>query len=129
MKAAMHVESLERYLVWFMRLMAVVFFTLGLYNCGLILDVAGNNYFLHLSLLQQTLIGFFAVANIVAAIGLWLTSSWGAVVWLFVAVADMIIHAFFHKFALTPLPLLIFHAASMGVYLWLSIQIARQRSF
>lgn len=124
----MHDESLARYLVWYMRLMAVVYLFLGLHQWYVILDVAGQGQFVSYSLPQQVSTGYFAVINLVAAVGLWLTSSWGGVVWLGAALTDLVMHAFFSDLAMTPLFMVIFHLCSMLLYLALSVQLSRQRS-
>lgn len=128
MTPALHVENLEKYFVWFMRLLAVVFFILGLRQWLLILDVSHEHRFLAMLLPQQANVGYFAVVDIVAAVGLWLVSTWGAVVWLLAALSDIVIHSFFPELAITPRFILIFHITSMLMYVWLTTQIIRLRA-
>jgi hypothetical protein len=70
-------------LVWFMRTMAVVWIAKGLFAWTIVL---GINHavadFRELPVVAQALIGFFAVADLMAAVGLWLAAPWGGVLWL-----------------------------------------------
>ena len=53
-----------------------------------------NNFTLH-SLPWQTATVYFAVIDLVAAVGLWLAAVWGAVVWLTAAVSMAAVEVFF----------------------------------
>ncbi|MES2906275.1 MAG: DUF6163 family protein [Pseudomonadota bacterium] len=125
---SLHIENLERYLVWFMRLLACMFFILGLRQWLIVLDPWHDNAFINMQTPQQVSGGFFAVLDLVAAVGLWLVSSWGAVVWLVTALSDIVIHSFFPELAMTPRFMLIFHIGSMLMYVWLTVQIVRLRA-
>lgn len=75
-------------LVWFMRLLALLWMVQGLSTWALML-LGGENgpgLLAQTTDLGTTALIFFAVLDLVAAVGLWLTASWGGVVWL-VAVA------------------------------------------
>src|ERR1700722_10836988 len=65
-------------LVWFMRTMAVVWITKGLFAWTVVL---GINHavadFLELPPVMRGMIGFYAVADLMAAVGLWLPAPWG----------------------------------------------------
>jgi uncharacterized membrane protein (DUF2068 family) len=128
MTGALHVEILERYFIWFLRLLAVVYFLLGLQQWLLILDVPHTGLFMQMNMPQQAASGFFAVVNLVASVGLWLTSSWGSVVWLVAALCDIVLHGFFPELAMTPRFMLIFHSCSMLMYVFLVTQLAKHRS-
>jgi uncharacterized membrane protein (DUF2068 family) len=41
---------------------------------------------------------YFAVMDLVAAIGLWLTSTWGGVLWLLAVMSHLILAVFFPRF-------------------------------
>ena len=73
-------------LVWFMRTMAVVWIAKGLFNWTILLgaDPAMANI-LELSGPMAAAVCFFAVADLVAAVGLWLAAPWGGVLWLLCA--------------------------------------------
>ncbi len=70
-------------LLWFMRTLAVVWLAKGLLNWAVLLGAAPRLGVLQ-SLpapIQATTI-FLAAAELVAAVGLWLASPWGGVIWL-----------------------------------------------
>ena len=68
----------------FLRVMAGVSMLKGLYHwarvCGI--GVGPNELFAYQSIAWQTATVFFAVIDLVAAVGLWLAAAWGAVIWL-----------------------------------------------
>jgi hypothetical protein len=78
-------------LVWFMRTMAVVWITKGLFAWTVVL---GINHavadFLELPPVMRGMIGFYAVADLMAAVGLWLAAPWGGVLWLICAASEVI---------------------------------------
>ncbi len=80
-----------RRLVLFLRVMAGVSIIKGLYHwsrvCGIGVDA--NDGFQYHSIAWQAATVFFAVIDLVAAVGLWLAAAWGAVIWL-TAVASML---------------------------------------
>ena len=80
-----------RRLVLFLRVMAAVSMLKGLYHwsrvCGIGVDA--NDVFQYHSIAWQAATVFFAVIDLVAAVGLWLVAAWGAVIWL-TAVASML---------------------------------------
>ena len=80
-----------RRLVLFLRVMAGVSMLKGLYHwsrvCGIGVDA--NDVFQYHSIAWQTATIFFAVIDLVAAVGLWLAAAWGAVIWL-MAIASML---------------------------------------
>jgi fatty acid desaturase len=80
-----------RRLVLFLRVMAGVSIIKGLYHwsrvCGIGVDA--NDAFEYHSIAWQAATVFFAVIDLVAAVGLWLAAAWGAVIWL-TAVASML---------------------------------------
>ena len=80
-----------RRLVLFLRLMAAISMCKGLYHwaevCGI--GLGETQPFENHSIAWQTATVFFAVIDLVAAVGLWLAAAWGAVIWL-TAVASML---------------------------------------
>ena len=80
-----------RRLVLFLRVMAGVSMLKGLYHwsrvCGIGVDA--SDVFQYHSIAWQAATVFFAVIDLVAAVGLWLAAAWGAVIWL-TAVASML---------------------------------------
>ena len=70
-------------LVVFLRVMAVLSMAKGLYHWAIVCGIAGPpDGFEYQPTPWQTATVFFAVIDLVAAVGLWLAAAWGAVVWL-----------------------------------------------
>ncbi len=76
-------------LVWYMRTMAAVWLAKGVFNWFVVLGVASRfGDFAMLPRALQISIGFFAAADLAAAIGLWLAAPWGGALWLLTAAAE-----------------------------------------
>ena len=80
-------------LIWYMRILAALWMVGGLMQWALILGVgtADPNAFDALPDGVQLAVAFFAVIDLLAAIGLWLTAAWGGVVWIFAAAAQIVL--------------------------------------
>jgi hypothetical protein len=74
-------------LLAFMRLAACYWLAKGVLHWATIIGL-GEVDFPTLRLSRQGIVIGFAVMDLVAAVGLWLTSSWGAAVWLVVLFVD-----------------------------------------
>ncbi len=115
-------------LVLFLRVMAGVSMLKGLYHwaavCGFI-GAEDGGFFGHSSQWQTATI-FFAVIDLVAAIGLWLAAPWGAVVWLTAGVSMAVIGLFFQQVYGGQLAVVLFEGAMIAAYLFLAIQAARE---
>lgn len=86
-----------RRLVLFLRLIAGLSLLKGLYHWALVLgigDGAGST-FESSSMPWQAATVFFAVIDLVAAVGLWLAAAWGGVVWLTAAISMAAIELMF----------------------------------
>lgn len=65
---------------------------------------------------QSTII-FFAILDLVTAIGLWLLSSWGTVMWLFRSLAQVVMYSVFPMvFGRSPTEV-VFYISAIAVYL------------
>jgi hypothetical protein len=115
-------------LVLFLRVMAVLSMGKGLYHwagvCGFI-GAAEGGFFGH-GPQWQTATVFFAVIDLVAAVGLWLAAPWGAVVWLTSAVSMAVISVFFQQVYGEQLAVVGGEAVVIAIYLLLAIQAARE---
>lgn len=77
-------------LIWFMRLTALLWLGKAVATWATILDVLpGAPRFEDVPVGRQTVIVYFAVIDAMAAVGLWLTSAWGGVVWLLAATSAL----------------------------------------
>ena len=84
-------------LVLFMRVVAALWMFQGLMQWKLIL--APEDLPLDaLSTPVASAVAFFAVMDLLAAVGLWLATAWGGVLWLFAASASVIITLFMPEF-------------------------------
>lgn len=73
-------------LLWFMRTLAWVWLAKGLFNWAAILGAIPRiDDFGVMPLGLQGAFVFFAVADLLAAVGLWLAAPWGGVLWLICA--------------------------------------------
>jgi hypothetical protein len=117
------------YLVLFLRIMAAVSLAKGLYHwaqvCG-IGAVPDETFETH-SLPWQSATVFFAVIDLVAAVGLWLAAAWGAVVWLTSVVSMAMVELFFPNVYGGNIFVVLIELSLLGVYLWLAICSARER--
>ncbi len=86
-----------RRLVLFLRIMALVSMAKGLYHWSQVLGIAdgSGSTFENASMPWQAATIFFAVIDLVAAVGLWLAAAWGGVVWLTAAISMAAIELFF----------------------------------
>jgi Family of unknown function (DUF6163) len=75
-------------LVLFMRIVGALWVLQGLMQWDIILGGAQGDFDM-LSAPEQIALVFFAVFNLVAAVGLWLASPWGGVLWLFAIAAQI----------------------------------------
>jgi hypothetical protein len=85
------------WLVLFLRLMAVLSLLKGLYHwavvCGV--EALAPAGFESYPVSYQSATVFFAVIDLVAAVGLWLAAPWGAVVWLTSVISMAAVEALF----------------------------------
>ena len=77
-------------LVVFMRLLAGLWILQGLLEWSRFM-LPDDAIFDHLSNGQTGAIMFFAVIDFLAAVGLWLATPWGGVLWLFAAVSQILV--------------------------------------
>ena len=121
--------SWTEYLVLFLRLMAVGSLVKGLYHwaqvCGI--GAASDGGFESHTVAWQAATVFFAVLDLVAAVGLWLAAAWGAVVWLTSVVSMAVVEVFFPQVYGGSLFIVLVEMTLLGVYLWLAICSARER--
>jgi hypothetical protein len=114
-------------LVIFLRVMAVLSMMKGLYHWAVVCGMTGlEGGFEAQPLPWQTATVFFAVIDLVAAVGLWLAAAWGAVVWLTACVSMAAVEVIFPQVYGGRLPVVIFEAVLLCGYLFLAIQSARE---
>jgi Family of unknown function (DUF6163) len=115
-------------LVLFLRVMAGIAMAKGLYHwarvCGI--GVSPDQVFEAHPTTWQTATIFFAVIDLVAAVGLWLAAPWGAVVWLTAVVSMIAVEILFPQVFGSGIFVVALEFALLGVYLWLALKSARE---
>lgn len=112
----------------FQRALAALELAKGLYHWGVVIasggaaDPLGGRPAAHF--IEN---GFFAVADPVAAVGLWVGAAWGVAIWLITALAQIIVSAFGWSGA-AGVAVIAFEAAAMAGYLVLSAKSRRERN-
>ena len=116
-----------RILVVFLRIMAVLSLLKGLYHwavvCGFL--VMDGSFEDHTAPWQATTV-FFAVIDLVAAVGLWLIAAWCAVVWLTATVSMAAVEVFFPQVYGGRLSIMVGEGVLLVCYLVFAIQSARE---
>ena len=118
-----------RRLVLFLRVMAGISIIKGLYHwsrvCGIGID-PGDAFQYH-SIAWQTATVFFAVIDLVAAVGLWLAAAWGAVIWLMAVASMLAVEIFFPQVFGAGLLTGLLEGGLLGLYLWLALKSAQEQ--
>jgi Family of unknown function (DUF6163) len=134
--AAMAPERMEadenawtRRLVLFLRAMAILSIIKGLYHWAQVTGFIGGEEeaFENQSMAWQTATIYFAVIELVAAVGLWLATPWGAVVWLTTVVSMAVIELMFPQIYGGSLLVVAFEALMLAGYLALAWLAASER--
>jgi hypothetical protein len=118
-----------RRLVLFLRVMAVVSMLTGLYHWAQVTGFIGteDEAFEAQSTAWQSATIYFAVIELVSAVGLWLATPWGAVVWLTTVVSMAVIELMFPTIYGGNLIVVGVQAAFLAAYLALAWMAARER--
>jgi Family of unknown function (DUF6163) len=116
-------------LVLFLRAMAALSMLKGLYHWAVVCGIGGGSGggFEAEPLPWQTATVFFAVIDLVAAVGLWLAAPWGAVVWLTAVVSMAAVEVLFPQVYGGRLWVVIVQLALLLSYLGLALLAARER--
>ncbi|MDB5616890.1 DUF6163 family protein [Tardiphaga sp.] len=118
-----------RRLVLFLRIMAVISMGQGLYHWAQVTGFVGteDEAFEVQTMAWQTATVYFAVIELVGAVGLWLATPWGAVVWLTTVVSMGVIELMFPNIYGGNLAIVGLQAAFLAAYLALAWMAARER--
>lgn len=116
-------------LVLFLRIMAGVSLLKGLHHWAQVtgIFVRPENAFELQSIAWQASTVFFAVIDLVAAVGLWLAAAWGAVIWLTSLVSIIALDLFFPQVFNGGLVLTGVEFVALSVYLWLALKSAQEQ--
>jgi Family of unknown function (DUF6163) len=118
-----------RRLVLFLRVMALLSIVKGLYHWAQVTGFVGgeDEAFENQAMAWQAATVYFAVIELVAAVGLWLATPWGAVVWLTTVVSMAVIELMFPGIYGGSLLVVGGEALMLAAYLALAWMSARER--
>jgi uncharacterized protein DUF6163 len=117
-----------RRLVLFLRAMAAISMLKGLYHWAQVCSIGFGEtvLFENHSIAWQTATVFFAVIDLVAAVGLWLAAAWGAVIWLTAVASMLAVEIFFPQVFGGGWLTGVLEGALLGLYLWLALKSAQE---
>jgi hypothetical protein len=107
--------------------LSVITMLFGLRHWAVILGIiagAGGS-FEAMSTPWKILTMHMAVVDLVASVGLWMRASWGQVVWVYAALAEIILHIVFASTFGNDWPLVGFHFIAIAVFVVLTILVSR----
>lgn len=108
-------------LVWFMRALSIAWLLKGVMAWSVIFGLStGLAPFEGSSTGYQAGLIYFAVVDLVAAVGLWLTSTWGGVLWLLAVMSHLILAVFFPRFVQNSALLIALFIVGIMLYLTIS---------
>jgi hypothetical protein len=105
----------------YMRVIGLVWLGKGLHKAAVIIGLIGHT-FQNLPVADQVSIGFSAIGDCIAGVGMWLTVSWGAVIWIVITVVETVISFTIDAEVMPVLAMLVI----IGFYFALSFLNARQ---
>jgi hypothetical protein len=119
----------SRRLFLFLRAMAVISLCKGLYHWAVICGIGAPlpSGFDSYSTPYQVATVFFAVIDLVAAVGLWLAAPWGAVVWLTSVISMAAVELLFPQIHGGNMWVIVAEVLLLGAYLWLALMAAREQ--
>ncbi|WP_262031457.1 DUF6163 family protein [Microvirga sp. Mcv34] len=113
-------------LTWFMRVLAILWIMKGLSAWAVILGIwTPVGHFESRSMGYQATIIYFALIDLIAAVGLWMASTWGGIMWLLAIMSHLILAAFFPGIVSGGVMTVAFFLTLIAVYLgisWLAAQ-------
>ena len=116
-------------LVWYMRTLAWVWVSKGLFNWSLVLGAFPR--YGDFTMLPRSLQGpvvFFAAVDLLAAVGLWLAAPWGGVVWLLCAAIEVVSPALGVRGAVTGALGVTLNIVLVALYFFMSWRAGQERT-
>ena len=116
-------------LVLFLRAMAAVSMLKGLYHWAQVCGIGFGPVqpFEYHSIAWQTATVFFAVIDLVAAVGLWLAAAWGAVIWLTAVASMLAVEIFFPQVFGGGWLTGVLEGGLLALYLWFALKSAQEQ--
>jgi len=106
-------------LLWYLRGLAAFYFASGLTHWSRIIGILGPG-FESMPLHMQIATVYFALMQVVAAVGLWCGAAWGVAAWLFSAVAELVMHIGFTDLFGAAWLSIAFHVVTIAIYVVLA---------
>jgi hypothetical protein len=114
-------------LVLFLRAMAALSMIKGLYHWSRVCGIGvGDEFFEYHSVAWQTGTVFFAVIDLVAAVGLWLAAAWGAVIWLTSVASMLAVNIFVPQVFGASIGSGLLESGLLGLYLYFAVKAAQE---
>ena len=116
-------------LILFLRIMASPSLLKGLYHWAVVCGIGdgADGTFESGPPPWQAATVFFAVIDLVAAVGLWLAAAWGGVVWLTACILMAAVEMFFPQIYGGRLWVVVLEMVLIASYLWLTVLSGRER--
>lgn len=117
-------------LILFLRVMAVVSMVKGLLHWSAVLGLGAGpqDGFETQPVAWQAATVFFAVLDLIAAVGLWLTATWGAVVWLTSVASMLVLDLIFPQVFAGNILGDIVETTLLFAYVWLAVRSAQEQT-
>lgn len=111
----------------FARLLSIVLLGIGVVRWAMIVGIFADPAwrFEVMPTEWQVALVNLAVANLVAAVGLWMRVAWGHVIWLYAVIAEVLMHTVFIGTFGTNFPMLGFHLVTVAVFAILYVRVRR----
>lgn len=117
----------ETALVWFMRLTALAWIAKGLVAWAVIVGALPDFAPFETERFgRQAAVAYFGIVDLMAAVGLWLASPWGGVIWLLAATSYLVLGVVVPQVVPASVPILAVGAGLILLYLVLSWFAARE---
>ncbi len=121
-------QQVRRLLEYHHRGIAVIMLLFGLGQWATIVGVftaRGGIPFPELIAEQQVAIMNLAAADLVAAVGLWMLVPWGTVIWVYAAIAEIVMHTLFADAFGPGMLTVAFHLVAIAAYAVLRLALSR----
>jgi hypothetical protein len=117
------------WLILYVRALAVISMLKGLYHWSLVCGIGENfnSTFELAPVAWKAATIFFAVIDLVAAVGLWLAAAWGGVVWLTAAISMAAVEVLFPNIYGGRILVVVAELAAIAAYLGLTVLASRER--
>jgi hypothetical protein len=106
-------------LLWYLRALAVFYLVSGLGHWAFLVGATGAGFDQAETHVQVATI-YFALVEVIAAVGLWAGAAWGVAAWLFAAAAESVMHGAYPDLFGVAWGTVAFHLASILIYIGLA---------